>query len=65
MLHMNKTERYQRLREDLKTIYVCRGTSSAHYIAGLTMGMAISRGLSDPERQRLHMLLSGAANADR
>lgn len=65
MLHMNQQPRYQRLWEDLKTVYVCRGTNSAHYIAGLTMGAEIVRGLSELERHYLHILLSEAANAKR
>lgn len=65
MLHINRQSRYQRLWEDLKTVHVCRGTSSAHYIAGMTIGGEIAKGISDAERYRLNMLFDEARHAKR
>lgn len=65
MLHMNNQPRYQRIWEDLKTVYICRDTPSAHYIAGLTIGAEIAKGISDLERYHLNILFNGARYADR
>jgi hypothetical protein len=65
MLHMNQQPRYQRIWGELKTVYVCRGTSAAHYMAGLTLGAEIIRGLSDTERHNLNRIFDEARNAKR
>lgn len=65
MLHMNKTQRYQQLYQDLKTVYECRGTDLAHYIAGLAVGSEIWRGISDVERYNLSRIFTVARNAKR
>lgn len=65
MLHINRQPRYQRIWEDLKTVHACRGTSSAHYVAGMTIGAEIVRGLSDAERYRLNVLFDEARHAKR
>lgn len=65
MIHINKTERYQRIWEDLKTVYVVRSTNSAYYLAGLTMGAEIMRGINELERLKLNQIFMAAANAKR
>ena len=65
MLHMNQQPRYQRIWEELKTVYVCRSTSVAHYMAGLTLGAEIIRGLSDTEIHNLNKIFNEARNAKR
>lgn len=65
MLHINHQPRYQRIWEEFKTVYTCRGSSVAHYIAGLTLGAEIVRGLSDVERQNLNRLFDEARHAKR
>lgn len=63
MLHMNKTERYAQLYRDLKTVYDCRSTPAAHYIAGMAIGSEIWRGISDIERVNLCKIFTVARNA--
>lgn len=65
MLHINHQPRYQRIWEELKTVYALRGSSAAHYIAGMTLGAEIMRNLSDVERQNLNRLFDEARHAKR
>lgn len=63
MIHMNQQPRYQRIYEDLLTVYACRGTNSSHFIAGMTMGYEIARGVTEVERANLTALFEAARHA--
>lgn len=63
MIHMNQQPRYQRIYEDLITVYTCRGTHSAHFIAGMAIGYQIAKGINEVERENLANLFQAARYA--
>ena len=64
MLHMNKSDRYRYIWEDLKTVYICRGSDSAHYIAGMRIGHEIAVGTNQAGLDALIKLFRAARHAD-
>lgn len=63
MLHMNRTKRYQSIYRDLCSVYNMRGLPTAHYFAGLAIGIEIGSGVSNIELERLTQLFGAALNA--
>lgn len=64
MLHMNQKPRYKMIWDHLITVYLCRGSSHGHYVAGMIMGGEIQQGLSDLERHNLKTILNAARYAE-
>lgn len=65
MLHMNQQPRYQRIYKDLRLVFLMRGHPGAHYLAGMTIGAEIVRGISDTERFYLNKIFDEARHAKR
>lgn len=63
MLHMNQTLQYRTLYSELYNSYLTRGTPVSHYLAGMTIGFQIARGLNGEELQRLTSLVMAIRNA--